>query len=117
MQSNQYRGRGQPIQLVIDESLSQYSKSKFRSVALEVFAYVLAILLVASGLVVLAYGIRDDDRDAILVSVPIFVTAIVSFFVISAFAHLLGNSAHQLRLAAYDFHLQYNVADNKLPDG
>lgn len=111
MRSNMFHSQDRPIQLLIDESTTQYFKSRLRANVLEAFAYLTGILMLASAVVTLAFGIRDEDRDTILMSIPIFLAAIVSFVVISAFAHLLGNSAHQLRLMAYDFYLSHDDDD------
>ncbi len=98
----------EPIQVLVNDSTDQYYKSKLRAAMLEVFAYVLGALSVASGAVSLTIGVREDDRAAILVSIPVFIFGVIAFFTISAFAHLLANSAHQLRLMTYDFMLAHD---------
>lgn len=98
--------------MLVDESMRQFQRSKFRADFLEVIAYVVSVLTIGAALVTLAYGIRDEDRDSILVAIPIFIIGIASFLVISASAQLLSNSAHQLRLAAYDFLLSHDDDDD-----
>jgi fatty-acid desaturase len=105
------------IQELIDESMEQFYRSRLRAKAIEVFAYISGVLWGIASFACLVISTRlSEDRSYIIFAVFLAFVAIMTFFTISAFAHLLGNSTQQLRLAAFEFILAHDPYDPESPN-
>lgn len=99
------------IQQLIDESMAQFYRSRLRAEAIEAFAYIAGGIWTIATLVVAFKGIVTENVFYYIVSAVCLFFAFLAYFVISAFAHILGNSSQKLRLSAFDFILTHDPYD------